>query len=75
VTKADVKKGVAVYDAKGGRIGKIESVSGENAVVSTGTARASIPISSFAKNDKGLMLATTKAEINAQAGQAKKKTK
>ena len=74
VTAADVKKGAAVYDAKGGRIGKVESVKGDNAVVSTGTARASIPISSFAKNDKGLVLATTKAEINAQAG-TKKKTK
>ncbi|MBV9529193.1 hypothetical protein [Sphingomonas sp.] len=66
-TAADVKKGLTVYDAKGGRIGTVESVSGKDAVVSTGTARASIPISSFAKNDKGLVLATTKAEIDAQA--------
>jgi hypothetical protein len=74
-TAADVKKGVVVYDAKGGRIGTVESVSGKDAVVSTGKARASIPISSFAKNDKGLVLATTKAEIDAQATEAAKKGK
>jgi len=71
-TAADVKKGVVVHDAKGGRIGTVESVSGKDAVVSTGTARASIPISSFAKDDKGLVLATTKADIDAQAKAAAK---
>jgi len=71
-TAADVKKGLTVYDAKGGEIGKVESVSGKDAVVSTGTARASIPISSFAKNDKGLVLGTTRAEIDAQAKEAAK---
>jgi hypothetical protein len=74
-TAADVKKGVAVYDAKGGKIGTVDSASGGNAVVNTGVARASIPISSFAKNDKGLVLGTTKAEIDAQAKSAAKKEK
>jgi len=66
-TAADVKSGVAVYDQSGALVGKIASVSGKNAVVSAGTVKASIPISSFAKNDKGLVIAMTKAEIEAAA--------
>jgi hypothetical protein len=54
-------------------IGKIDSVSGEDAVVSTGKVKASVPISSFAKNEKGLVLAMTKAEIEAAAKTPKKK--
>ena len=72
-TAADVKAGVSVYDKDGGLIGKIDSVSGKNAIVSTGKVKASIPISSFAKNDKGLVLAMTKAEIEAAAKKPTKK--
>lgn len=66
-TTADVKAGVSVYDQKGGHVGKVESVSAKGAVVSTGTARAVIPVSSFAKGDKGLVMNMTKAELDAQA--------
>lgn len=71
-TAADLKKGVSVYDQKGGLVGTIESVDGENAVVSTGTARAAIALSSFGKSDQGLVISMTKGELNAAA---KKKTK
>ena len=64
-TAADVKTGVSVYDQKGGLVGKIDSVSGKNAVLSTGSVKASIPISSFAKSDKGLVISMSKAEIDA----------
>jgi hypothetical protein len=64
-TAADVKAGVSVYDQKGGLVGKVESVSAKGAVVSTGSARALIPVSSFAKNDKGLVMSMTKAELEA----------
>ena len=66
-TAADVKAGVSVYDQKGGLVGKVESVSARGAVVSTGAARAVIPVSSFAKGDKGLVMNMTKAELDAQA--------
>ena len=62
-----MKKGVSVFDSKGDLIGTIDSVSGDKAVVSTGKVKAEVPISSFAKNDKGLVLAMTKAEIEAAA--------
>jgi len=74
-TAADVKRGVSVYDQNGASVGKIESVSGKDAVVSTGTTRASIPISSFAKNDKGLVIGMSKADIEAAAKKSAKKPK
>ena len=74
-TAADVKKGAAVFDQNGGEVGKIESVSGKNAVLSTGTTRATVPVSSFAKNDKGLVIGMTKAEIDAQAKKSTPKPK
>ena len=69
-TAADVKSGVSVYDTSGGLIGKIDSASGGNAVINTGVARAQIPISSFAKNDKGLVISMTKTELDASAKKA-----
>ena len=46
------------------RVGKIESVSAPRARSSIpASVEATIPISSFAKNDKGLVIAMTKAEV------------
>ena len=56
-TAADVKAGVSVYDQNGGVVGKVDSVSSKGAVVNTGKVKAAIPVSSFAKNDKGLVIA------------------
>lgn len=72
VTAADVKKGLSVYDQSGKLVGKIDSVSAKGAVLNTGVTRAEIPISSFAKNDKGLVIGTTKADLDAQAKTAAK---
>jgi len=66
-TADDVKAGVPVFDSKGGVVGKVDSVSASGAVVNTGTVKASIPVASFGKNDKGLVVSMTKAEINAAA--------
>ena len=72
-TSADLKAGVSVYDQKGDLVGKVESVSGDNAVVSTGSARASIALSSFGKSDQGLVISMTKGELNAAAKKSKTK--
>lgn len=74
-TAADVKAGVSVYDQKGNVVGKIDSVTADGAVVSTGKIKASIPLSSFAKSDQGLVISMTKSELDAQAKQATKTTK
>ena len=69
-TAADVKAGVAVFDQKGGEVGKVESVSSKGAVVSTGKARAEVPVSSLGKNDKGLVIGMTKAELEAASAKS-----
>src|SRR4051812_29577774 len=66
----NVTVGAAVSDATGGSVGTIESVSGGNAVLSTGTAKASIPVSSFAQGPNGLVVGITKAELEAKVAQA-----
>ena len=66
-TPADVKAGVDVRDTQGGMVGTIESVDANGAVISTGESRVQIPVTSFAKNDAGLVIAMSKAELEAAA--------
>ena len=69
---ASVTVGASVVDTKGQSVGTIESVNGANAVLSTGTAKASIPVSSFAKGPNGLVIGISKADLEAQVAQATK---
>jgi hypothetical protein len=66
-TKADVKTGASIFDTSGNSVGKIESVSAKGAVLNTGKVKVTVPISSLAKSDKGLVIAMTKTEIEAAA--------
>ena len=68
-----IKAGVSVYDEKGELVGKVESVSPKGAVVDTGKARAEIALSSFGKNDQGLVVSVSKADIEAKAAEGKPK--
>jgi hypothetical protein len=67
VTKADVKAGAAIFDTSGNTVGKIDSVSAKGAVLNTGKVKVTVPISSLAKSDKGLVIAMTKAQVEAAA--------
>ena len=67
VTKADVKAGAAIFDTSGNTVGKIDSVSAKGAVLDTGKVKVTVPISSLAKSDKGLVIAMTKAQVEAAA--------
>ncbi len=71
-TAADIKADASVYDQTGALVGKVDSIKADNAIVNTGKARAEIPLSSFGKNDKGLVVSVTKADLDALA---KKETK
>ncbi len=62
--------GAKVFDAKGGAVGTIEKVDGANAVVFTGTKRATLPLAAFAKNEKGLLISMTQTELNAAVAAA-----
>lgn len=69
-TPADVKAGASVHDTQGGMVGTIESVDATGAVIATGKARVQIPLASFAKNDTGLVISLTKAQLEAEAAKA-----
>jgi len=62
--------GAAVSDTSGNPVGTIEQVQGDLAVLSTGTNKVSLPISSFGAGEKGPVLAMTKAEVDAAAAGA-----
>lgn len=66
-TKADVKAGASIFDTSGNAVGKIDSVSAKGAVLNTGKVKVTVPISSLAKSDKGLVIAMTKAQVEAAA--------
>lgn len=67
VAKADVKAGASVSGSDGSTIGKVESVSADAAIISTGKAKAQIPFTSLGKTDKGLVIAMSKSEFEAAA--------
>jgi hypothetical protein len=70
-TAVTLTPGMAVTDATGGAVGTIESVTPQGAVVSTGTAKATLPTNAFAKRDNGVAIGMTKAELEAAVNTAK----
>jgi len=71
-TPPNVTVGATVSDATGGMVGTIESVTGGNAVLTTGVAKASMPVSSFAQGPNGLVVGITKADLEAKVAAASK---
>ena len=69
-TGGKVVAGAMVMDTKGGSVGTIESVSGDLAVLDTGSHKVSLPLSSFAAGTTGPIISMTKAEVDAAAGGA-----
>jgi hypothetical protein len=67
---AKVAVGASVSDTAGNPVGTIESVSGDLAVLSTGTNKVSLPLSSFGAGEKGPVIAMTRAEVDAAAAGA-----
>ena len=56
-----------VVDPAGVMVVSVERVCAEGAVVATGESRVVIPANSFAKNDRGLVIAMTRTELDAAA--------
>lgn len=71
---AQVKTGTKVFDTSGGEVGTIDAVNGDVAVVSTGTNKVSIPMASFGAGANGPVLAMTKTQLDAAAGEAAAKS-
>jgi hypothetical protein len=72
-TSADVKAGASVFDQKGDTVGTVDSVDSEGVVISTGSVRAKIPLSSVGVGGKGLVIGATRAELEAAAKEQKDK--
>ena len=51
-------------------VGTVESADASGAVVTTGTARARLPLTSFGRNNQGLVIAMTKAQLEAAVAAA-----
>jgi len=66
--------GAKVFDPQGAEVGSIEKVDGANAVVYTGTKRATLPLSAFAKNDKGLLISMSQTQLNEAVAAAEAQT-
>ena len=63
----DFRTGIEVRDATGGMVGTVESVDSDGAVVFTGNVRAKLPFQSFGKNNLGLVISLSRAELEAAA--------
>jgi hypothetical protein len=69
-TAADVHAGALVHDQSGALVGTVETTDAGGAVVTTGTARARLQLSSFGRNDQGLVIGLTRAQFEAAAAAA-----
>lgn len=67
---ASVTAGAKVFDAQGGEVGTVDSVTGGVAVVNTGTNKVGLPLASFGTGANGPVISMTKAELDAAASQA-----
>jgi preprotein translocase subunit YajC len=67
---ASVTAGAKVFDAQGGEVGTVDSVTGGVAVVNTGTNKVGLPLASFGTGANGPVISMTKTELDAAASQA-----
>jgi len=67
---AAVTAGAPVFDQTGGTVGKIDTVDGQFAVLATDKSKVRLPLTSFAKGDKGLIIGMTKDQIDSAASGA-----
>lgn len=65
--------GATVYAPDGSEVGTIKNMPGGNVVISTGKHDATLPATVFGMNEKGLLIAMTKAQLDAavEAAEAK----
>ena len=67
---ADLVPGAAVNDARGAKLGTIESVATDGAVVAAEAGKVKVPLDAFGKNRGGLLLGLGKAEFDALVAKA-----
>lgn len=62
--------GAKVFGPDKAEVGTIEKVEGGNAIVNTGTNRATLPMSAFGSNASGLLISMTKAQLDSAVAAA-----
>lgn len=62
-TRGDVQAGIAVRDARGTRIGTVQTVGAEHAVVVNGRHQVHVPLNGLYRGAKGLVSNLTKAQL------------
>jgi preprotein translocase subunit YajC len=67
---ATAKAGDTVYDTAGEVVGTVESVEGDNFIISTGTSKATLPLSALADGAKGPTIGMNKMQLDAAIQQA-----
>ena len=65
--------GAAVHDGTGAQVGTILSIAGDVAVIDTGANKVGYPIASIGTGPKGLTIALSKAELDANAAEQQAK--
>ncbi len=66
----NVIAGAPVYDPAGELVGPVESVSGGNAVIGLDGGPIALPVTSFGKGEKGLLISVSRAELVAARDKA-----
>ncbi len=69
-TPPTVKTGHTIFDTSGGEIGKVAAMSGDSAIVDTGSHKVAIPADSFGAGAKGPVLSAPKAQVDDFGAQA-----
>lgn len=64
---AQIKAGDTIYDPAGEVVGTVKSVDATAATVSTGMVTVALPLTGIGPAPKGLVIALTKAQVEAQA--------
>jgi hypothetical protein len=60
---ATAQAGDTIYDPAGEVVGTVESVAGENFVLSTGASKATLPLSALAGGEKGPTIGMSKSQL------------
>lgn len=69
-TPATPSVGATVYGSDGAEVGKITSVSGGNAVVDTGTRKATLALNSFGSSPQGPTITVTRGQLEDMVARA-----
>jgi hypothetical protein len=71
-TSDEVRIGSEVRDSRGARVGVIESVSANAAVLKASGGAVAVPLDAFGKDESGLLIGMSKADFDALVAEAHK---